>query len=102
MAFRAAPGAVVVGSTTAGADGNVSRVLLPGGLSTLISGIGVYYPDRRPTQRIGIVPDVEVRPTVAGLRAGRDEVMEAAVRRVLGRDMTDGERAAWVGTTARR
>src|SRR5262249_36528834 len=30
MAFRAAPGALVVGSTTAGADGNVSGFALPG------------------------------------------------------------------------
>jgi C-terminal processing protease CtpA/Prc len=86
MAFRAAPQAVVVGSTTAGADGNVSQVMLPGGLSTMISGIGVFYPDKKPTQRIGIVPDVEVRPTIAGIRAGRDEVLEEALRQILGRE----------------
>jgi C-terminal processing protease CtpA/Prc len=84
MAFRAAPRAVVVGSTTAGADGNVSRISLPGGLHTMISGIGVFYPDRRPTQRVGIVPDVEVRPSLAGVRQGRDEVLEEALRQILG------------------
>ena len=94
MAFRARPGAVVVGSTTAGADGNVSAIPLPGGLYTMISGIGVYYADQRPTQRIGIVPDVSVRPTIAGIRAQRDEVLEAAIRRVLGREMTAAEYAA--------
>jgi C-terminal processing protease CtpA/Prc len=94
MAFRARPGSVVVGSTTAGADGNLSPISLPGGLRTGISGIGVFYPDRRPTQRVGIVPDVVVRPTIAGIRAGRDEVMEAAIRRVLGRQITDSERTA--------
>jgi C-terminal processing protease CtpA/Prc len=87
MAFRAAPQTVVVGSTTAGADGNVSRIVLPGGLRTAISGIGVFYPDKRPTQRIGIVPDVEARPTIAGIRAGRDEVLEEGVRQILGRDV---------------
>jgi C-terminal processing protease CtpA/Prc len=85
MAFRAAPGAIVVGSTTAGADGNVSPIALPGGLSTMISGIGVFYPDRTPTQRVGIVPDVVVRPTIAGIRAGRDEVLEEGVTRALGK-----------------
>jgi C-terminal processing protease CtpA/Prc len=85
MAFRSAPQALVVGSTTAGADGNVSPITLPGGLNTMISGIGVFYPDKRPTQRVGIVPDVEVRPTTAGIRAGRDEVLEEALRRILGR-----------------
>lgn len=82
MALRSAAGAIVVGSTTAGADGNVSSIPLPGGLNTLISGIGVFYPDKRPTQRIGIVPDIEVTPTVEGIRAGRDEVLEEAIRQV--------------------
>jgi C-terminal processing protease CtpA/Prc len=81
MAFRST-GAIVVGSTTAGADGNVSQIPLPGGQRTMISGIGVFYPDKKPTQRIGIVPDVEVRPTIAGIRAGRDEVLEEALRQI--------------------
>ncbi len=85
MAFRSAPHALVVGSTTAGADGNVSQIVLPGGLRTSISGIGVFYPDRRPTQQVGIAPDLVVRPTIAGIRQGRDEVLEAAVSRALGR-----------------
>lgn len=86
MAFRVAPGSIVVGSTTAGADGNVSRIPLPGNAEGMISGIGVFYPDGRPTQRIGILPDLVVRPTVAGIRAGRDEVLEAGVSRALGRE----------------
>ncbi|MBZ5623746.1 MAG: hypothetical protein LAQ69_34355 [Acidobacteriia bacterium] len=86
MAFRTAPGAKVVGSTTAGADGNVSQIPLPGGLRSMISGIGVFYPDKKPTQRLGILPDVEAKPTIAGIRAGRDEVLEEAVRQILGRE----------------
>jgi C-terminal processing protease CtpA/Prc len=86
MAFRAAPGTIVVGSTTAGADGNVSPFGLPGGFRTMISGIGVFYPDKRPTQRVGIVPDVEIHPTIAGIRAGKDEVLEEALRQILGRE----------------
>ncbi|WP_426489633.1 S41 family peptidase [Hymenobacter sp. 102] len=79
MALRTVPGAVVMGSTTAGADGDVSAITLPGNLSTRITGLGVYYPNGRETQRIGIVPDIEVKPTIAGIRAGRDEVLERAV-----------------------
>jgi C-terminal processing protease CtpA/Prc len=84
MAFRSAPRTTVIGSTTAGADGNVSQFSLPGGLSTMISGLGIFYPDKKPTQRVGIVPDVEVKPTIAGIRAGRDELVEEAMRRILG------------------
>jgi C-terminal processing protease CtpA/Prc len=83
MALQAA-GATVVGSTTAGADGDMVYVGLPGGLLTAITGEGVYYPDGRPTQRVGIIPDLEVHPTVQGIRAGRDEVLEAAVSNALG------------------
>jgi hypothetical protein len=80
MALRAMPNSIVVGSTTAGADGDISIIHLPGQLSTLISGVGVFYPDHRPTQRVGIVPDVVARPTIQGIAAGRDEVLETAMR----------------------
>ena len=82
MELRTAPGAIVVGSTTAGADGNVSNFTLPGGVASRFSGLGVYYPDRRPTQRVGIIPDVLVQPTIEGIRAGRDQVLEEAIRQV--------------------
>lgn len=79
MALRKAPGAVVIGSTTAGADGNVSKFVLPGGVNTMISGIGVYYPDGTETQGIGIVPDIEIKPTIKGIIEGRDELLEKAI-----------------------
>jgi C-terminal processing protease CtpA/Prc len=90
MAFRASPHAMVIGSTTAGADGNVSTIPLPGGLNATISGIGVFYPDGRPTQQIGIVPDERVVPTTDGIRDGRDEVLEEAVRQITGPGILGG------------
>ena len=62
----------------------------------MISGIGVFYPDKTPTQGIGIVPNVEVRPTIAGVQAGRDEVLEEALRQIVGPGIpqTDIERMA--------
>lgn len=80
MAFRAVENSTIVGSTTAGADGNVSAISLPGGLRTMISGIGVYYPDGTETQRVGIVPDITVKPTIEGIKKGRDEVLERAIQ----------------------
>lgn len=79
MAFRAGKHTVIVGSQTGGYDGNISEIVLPGGLITYISGNGVYYPDGTQTQRVGIVPDVEVKPTVQAIREGRDEYLEKAV-----------------------
>ena len=83
MALRATPHCTLLGSPTAGADGNVSRIVLPGGLATGLSGIGIYYPDGRETQRVGILPDVALRPTIAGLRAGRDELRDRAVQLIV-------------------
>jgi C-terminal processing protease CtpA/Prc len=79
MAFRAGDNTTIIGSQTAGADGNVSQIVLPGDMETWISGIGVYYPDGRETQRIGIVPDIVVKPTIKGIREGRDELLEKAI-----------------------
>ncbi len=79
MAYQTAPNTTIIGSTTAGADGNVSQFNLPGGLSTMISGIGVYYPDGTETQRIGIIPDIELEPTIQGIIEGKDELMLKAI-----------------------
>ena len=79
MAFKVGDNSILIGSTTAGADGNVSEITLPGGLQTMISGIGVHYPDGTETQRIGIVPDIVVKPTIEGIRKGKDEVIEKAI-----------------------
>lgn len=51
---------------------DVTALALPGGLCTVLTRRGVYHPDGRPTQRIGIVPDIVIQPTLAGLRTGRD------------------------------
>lgn len=79
MAFRVAPKAIVIGSTTAGADGNVSQFYLPGGISTMISGLGIYYPNGDETQRIGIIPDITVKPTISGIKSGKDEILDKAI-----------------------
>lgn len=83
MAYRVHPNATVIGSTTAGADGNVSQFYLPGGISTMISGIGVYYPDGKETQRIGIVPDIELKPTIQGIKKGQDELINKAIEIIM-------------------
>lgn len=79
MKYRCAPNSIVMGSTTAGADGGIIKVDLPGGISTYITGAGVYYPDGTETQQIGIRPDIEVMPTIKGIRDGRDELLEKAI-----------------------
>ena len=85
MAFQSSPNVTVIGSTTAGADGNISGIILPGGISTMISGIDVLYPDGTETQRKGVKIDVPISPTITGIKAGKDELLEKAVAIINGK-----------------
>lgn len=93
MAFQAA-GAKVIGSQTAGADGNVVTVRLPGDILLYYTSLGVFYPDGKATQRIGIVPDIPSSPTVTGMQAGIDEVLERGIKEILGTPFSNSQCAA--------
>ena len=79
MSFQSGPNTIVIGSTTAGADGNVSSIYLPGNIFTYMSGLGVLYPDGREAQRAGVRIDIPIRPTIQGIKQGRDEMLEKAM-----------------------
>jgi carboxyl-terminal processing protease len=79
MCLQTANNVITIGNQTAGADGNVSRIEFIGGYTSLISGTGIYYPNGDETQRIGIKVDIEVKPTIEGIRNGKDEVLEKAL-----------------------
>ncbi len=85
MALQCAPNSIVIGSETAGADGNVSDLILPGNISTSFSGIGIYYPNGEETQRIGIKPDIFVNCTIDGFLNNKDEVLEKAIEYINNR-----------------
>ncbi|HLY69919.1 MAG TPA: S41 family peptidase [Puia sp.] len=70
---------MIIGSQTAGADGDVTGIKIPGGIRTAFSGHGVHYPDGRPTQGIGIVPGITISPTIQGIKENRDELLERAI-----------------------
>jgi C-terminal processing protease CtpA/Prc len=80
MMFQGATNVTVIGSQTAGADGNVTEVVLPGGYSASFSGLGIYYPDGTPTQRVGIKIDIPVKPTLQGIRNNKDEVLQRGLQ----------------------
>ena len=82
--LRAANGTRFIGSPTAGANGDVTTLVVPGGIALGFSGQGVEAMDRTRLQRVGLKPDVLVRPTIAGIRAGRDEVLDRALAWVRG------------------
>ena len=71
--------AVFVGRETAGSNGNITGVMLPGAMAFSFTGMEVLFDDGSTFHGIGIPPTVEVHPTVAALAAGLDDELQAAV-----------------------
>jgi C-terminal processing protease CtpA/Prc len=78
--FEAAANATFIGTPTDGANGDVTNLVLPGAIYVSFSGHDVRHADGRQLQRVGIQPHVKVEPTAQGIREGRDEVLDAAVK----------------------
>ena len=78
--FEAANHTVFVGSPTMGANGDVTAVTLAGDVTVYFTGQSVRHADGRQLQRVGLQPDIMVRPTVKGIQSGHDEVLERALR----------------------
>lgn len=81
--YESANGTEFIGSQTAGANGDVTSFNLPGAIRLSFSGHDVRHADGRQLQQTGLVPHVEVRPTIAGIRSGKDEVLERAIEYLM-------------------
>lgn len=77
--FESATDVLFIGSPTAGTNGEVTTMAVPGGFALRFSGEAIWHGDGRQLQRVGIQPSILRRPTAAGLRTGRDEVLEEAL-----------------------
>jgi C-terminal processing protease CtpA/Prc len=78
--YEAANGTKFVGTRSAGANGDVTSFFLPGGIQVYFTGHDVRHADGRQLQRVGLIPDLEVAPTRAGIHDGKDEVLESGMR----------------------
>jgi len=54
--------------------------VLPGGIYASFSGHDVRHGDGRQLQRVGIQPHIKIEPTISGIREGRDEILEGAIK----------------------
>ena len=66
----------IVGGPTAGTNGNINQLWLPGGYLVLFTGMRVRKQDGSRHHGVGIIPTVPISQTLAGFRAGRDDVLE--------------------------
>lgn len=69
----------IVGETTAGTNGNINTIALPGDYEIYYTGMKVLKQDGSRHHGVGIIPTVKVTRTRAGVAAGRDEFLEKAM-----------------------
>jgi len=82
LCLEAANNTAFVGSASAGADGEIGSFVAPGGITITFSSTDVRHGNAGKLQRLGLQPAESVSPTVAGIRTGRDEVLERAIEYV--------------------
>jgi hypothetical protein len=80
MVLQTIPGAVTIGSQTAGHDGVVTNIPLDNNITISFSGYGIYYPDKRQTQQVGIKIDIPVKETSATIKDNDDEILQRALQ----------------------
>lgn len=75
-AYKLAP---IVGEPTAGTNGNVNPLVLPGGYTVAWTGMKVLKHDGSKHHGVGILPTVPVSRTIRGVAEERDEQLERAI-----------------------
>lgn len=79
VAFKASRRGPIVGEPSYGSTGQPLFAPLPGGGAVRICSKRDTHPDGTDFMGTGITPDIACAPTIAGLAAGRDEVLERAM-----------------------
>jgi C-terminal processing protease CtpA/Prc len=70
----------IVGGPTAGTNGNINSFTVPGGYQITWTGMKVLKHDGSQHHGIGIAPSEPASRTQAGVAAGKDEVLERALK----------------------
>ena len=74
----------IVGTPSAGTNGNRNILELPLDLHLSFTGMVVTRIDGRQHHGLGIAPSLPVEPSIAGVEAGEDEQLERALDYVRG------------------
>jgi|GEM_PF-4849376 len=73
-----------IGQRTTGTTGTVIGFDLPGVYSISFTGMMVKEPNGDLFQ--SIMPDIKVTPTIEGIKQGKDEILEEAIRKIINND----------------
>jgi C-terminal processing protease CtpA/Prc len=75
--------AEIVGEPTAGTNGDVNPIKIPGGYTIVWTGLRVLKHDGSRHHGVGIHPTIPVTRTIEGIADGRDEFLERAVETLV-------------------
>lgn len=76
------PQLITIGSQSAGADGDVVSLTLPGGNKLEFTGNAIFYPDGTEVQRRGVKIDKFIKPTIDDLVGNEDTLLKEALRMI--------------------
>ena len=79
MALQVLDHVQVIGSQTAGEDGNQVGIDMPGGMKMFMSSLGIFYPNGDPSQRVGVKIDEPVHETINDIKHGIDRTLNQAL-----------------------
>ncbi|NDV58001.1 S41 family peptidase [Bacteroides sp. 519] len=79
MWFQTFPNSITIGRQTAGTNGNISQVFLPGNIEFVYTQLGAYYPNWEMLQRKGLKIDIHVSPTRQDITEERDVWIEKVI-----------------------
>ena len=85
MALQLCDNSITIGSTTSGADGDVSTVTVPGNIKTWFSGIAIEYDDGTKTQQSGVRIDVPLAITPEDYKNYKDPYLAKTLEWYYGR-----------------
>jgi|GEM_PF-933826 len=68
-----------LGRRSAGTNGNITGVVLPGGLIFTFTGMEILWRDKKPFHGIGLVPEVKIAPSIQDIAKGKDSVLLKAI-----------------------
>ena len=80
MTWKTACDAILIGSPTSGTSAEMAWFTIPGNLTLYYSQYIGAFPDGKRIQRVGVQPDILVTPTIKGIQAGKDEVLDRAIK----------------------
>ena len=84
LPFKVSGRGTLVGTTTDGSTGQTYILEFADGIRVFIGAKRAYFPDGRPFEGVGLVPDREVRPTRDDLLSGRDPVLNVGTEVATG------------------